>query len=134
MLHPLFAQCILVLNTPWKSSTSEGIHFCPTHLEADMTKQSRVTDFLPFQSMTDARLNEEIDIIEAQLRRDPEPACMRGKSLVRRRAQQFRQELERRAQKKPGLLEFCEQCSKNVADWPEWKKAGSDVLKFTRLK
>lgn len=99
-----------------------------------MTKQSRVTDFLPFRSMTDERLNEEIEIIEAQLRRAPEPACMRGKSLARRRALLCRQELERRAQKKPGLLEFCEQCSKTVADWPEWKKAGSDVLKFTRLE
>lgn len=36
----------------------------------------------------------------------------------------------KKAKPAPDLLEHCQNCSEEVAKWPEWKRRGADVTKF----
>jgi|AGFS01.1.fsa_nt_gi hypothetical protein len=51
------------------------------------------------KGLTDERLEEEIQWVNGYLRRFPEPAAIRGKSYVRRWAEECRRELDLRAGK-----------------------------------
>lgn len=49
------------------------------------------------KGLTDERLEEEIKWVNGYLRRSPEPAAIRGKSYVRRWAEECQRELDLRA-------------------------------------
>ncbi|MGX4995972.1 hypothetical protein [Enterobacter hormaechei] len=68
------------------------------------------------KALTDERLKEEIDFVKGYLRRNPEPAAVRGKSYVRRWGEECQRELDLRNQELADVLAAPDADYMEVAD------------------